>query len=117
MQTRKRYNPIRRKRYMQIMIGIRLKELREKKNLKQEQVAEIFSVNRSVISLYECGMRQPSLDALVSFARFYKVSTDYLLGVSGTRTLDVTGLTEHDIEVVSALVSALLQKNNLLHKK
>ena len=102
---------------MQPIIGTRLKELREKKNLRQEQVAEIVSVNKSAISLYESGMRQPSLDMLIAFARFYRVSTDYLLGITETRTMDITGLTEHEIDVVSELVSIWVQKNKLLNKK
>lgn len=99
------------------IIGTRLKELREKKNLRQEQVAEIFCVNKSAISLYENGMRQPSLDMLVSFARFYRVSTDYLLGITEARTMDITGLTEHEIDVLGELVSILLQRNRLPNKK
>lgn len=102
---------------MQPIIGTRLKELREKKNLKQEQVAEVFSVNKSAISLYENGMRQPSLDMLIAFAKFYRVSTDYLLGITEARTMDITGLTEHEIDVVNELVSILLQKNQFLYKK
>lgn len=99
------------------MIGIRLKELREKKNLKQEQVAELLRITKGALSLYENGMRQPSLDMLIVFARFYKVSTDYLLGLSDTRTTDLTGLTEHEIDTVSELVSIMLEKNRLLAKQ
>ena len=102
---------------MLIMLGTRLKELREKKNLMQEQVAIILRTTKSAISMYENGTRQPSLDVLIAFARFYKVSTDYLLGVNETRSLDITGLTEHDVEVVTEIVSTLMQKNKLLHKR
>ena len=49
-------------------------------------------------------MKQPSLDMLVSFARFYRVSTDYLLGITEARTMDITGLTEHEIDVLGELV-------------
>lgn len=102
---------------MLIMLGTRLKELREKKKLMQEQVAIILRTTKSAISMYESGTRQPSLEVLIAFARFYKVSTDYLLGVNETRSIDITGLTEHDVEVVNELVSTLLQKNKLLHKR
>ncbi len=102
---------------MRSIIGTRLRELREKKNLKQEQVAELLSVNKSTISLYESGMRQPSLDMVIAFARFYRVSTDYLLGITDVRMMDITGLSEHEINVLGELVSILSQKNQFLHKK
>jgi len=96
---------------MLIMIGTRLKELRERKKLQQDQVAKLLSVNKSAISLYESGMRQPSLDMLIAYARLFKVSTDYLLGVSEMRSLDVAGLTEQQITVIEELISILLQAN------
>ena len=102
---------------MQPIIGIKLKELRKKRKLRQEQVAEILSVNKSAISLYESGMRQPSLEMLIAFARFYRVSTDYLLGITETRNLNITGLTEHEIDVISEMVAILVKKNGLLNKK
>lgn len=77
----------------------------------------MLSVNKSTISLYESGMRQPSLDMVIAFARFYRVSTDYLLGITDVRMMDITGLSEHEINVLGELVSILSQKNQFLHKK
>lgn len=102
---------------MQPMIGLRLRELREKKKLRQEQVAEITNVNKSAISLYESGMRQPSLDMLIVFARFYKVSTDYLLGISATKSVDLSGLTGPELDVILELVSLMTRKNELINKR
>jgi len=66
-------------------ISARLKEKREELHLKQDQVAQLMGVNRNAISTYENGTREPSLGMLVRLARLYRVSTDYLLGVTDNR--------------------------------
>ena len=101
---------------MRPIIGTRLKELRRARKLRQEQIARRIGVDRTVISGYENGMRQPSLDTLISLARLFQVSTDYLLGLSEARTLDITGLTETEIDILSALVQEMVQKNEMLNR-
>ena len=58
---------------------MRLKELREENNLTQTQVAELLNVKQNTYSQYENGKRQLSIDLLIKLAKFYKVSTDYIL--------------------------------------
>ena len=58
---------------------MRLKELREENNLTQTQVAEFLNVKQNTYSQYENGKRQLSIDMLIKLAKFYKVSTDYIL--------------------------------------
>lgn len=102
---------------MRPTIGTRLKELRLARKLRQEQVAQIIGVNRTAVSSYETGVRQPSFDTLVSLARLYRVSSDYLLGMTDVRTLDITGLTEPEVEILSALVQNMAQKNKMLNRR
>lgn len=92
-------------------IAVRLKELRIEKGFLQDQVAELVGVARNAVSSYENGARQPSLDILVALARVYKTTTDYILGITDRRQLDISGLTSHQIELVSDLVSELSAKN------
>jgi transcriptional regulator with XRE-family HTH domain len=61
-------------------LGERLQQQRQLKNLSQKQVAEAINVSPSVVSNYENGERTPSLESLVSLARLFQCSTDYLLG-------------------------------------
>ena len=96
-------------------LSTRLKELRQSKNLRQEQVATLIGVNKSAISSYENNTRQPSYDILVRLATLYRVSTDYLLGQTNIRTLDLTGLTEEEAALISELVSTMSQKNEKLN--
>ena len=66
-------------------LGKRLKELRLNRHLRQEQVARLVGVNTNAISTYENDARQPSYDILIRLANLYRVSTDYLLGVSDSQ--------------------------------
>ena len=91
-------------------MGEKLKSLRIEKNLTQEQVADRIGLAISAVSSYESGTRYPSYDVLVKLARIFHVSTDYLLGITNTRNIDVTGLRDNEIELVSQLADMLRNK-------
>ena len=95
----------------------RLKVLRQNKNLRQEQVAKLVGVNKSAISSYENNLRQPSYDILVRLANLYRVSTDYLLGQTNSRTLDLSGLTDEEAILISELVATMTKKNEQLNSQ
>lgn len=57
-----------------------LRDLREKRGLTLEQVAEALDSKNQYISNYELGKRRPDYDMLIKFADFYGVTVDYLLG-------------------------------------
>ena len=59
----------------------KLKSLREEKGLSQVELSAVFGVDKSTIAKYETGGREPDLETLVKFAKYFKVSTDYLLGL------------------------------------
>ena len=62
------------------MVIKRLKDLREDRDLKQQQVADYLGITRSAYSNYETGSREIPLAVLMKAADFYQVSVDYLLG-------------------------------------
>ena len=95
-------------------ISIRLKELREDLQLRQDQVAQLMGVNKNAISTYENGTREPSLGMLVRLATLYRVSTDYLLGKSNNRTIELSGLTEQEATIICQLVEIMTKKNENL---
>ena len=92
-------------------MGKKLKSLRIEKKLTQKQVAEQIGLAISAVSSYESGIRYPSYEILVRLSRIFHVSTDYLLGVAEKRNIDVTGLNDNEIEVVSQLVEMLRGKH------
>ena len=58
-----------------------IRELREDKDLSQKQLAEILGTTQQVYSRYENGINELPLHHLVTLCRFYKVSSDYILGL------------------------------------
>ena len=56
--------------------------MREDHDLTQKQMTEILNCSQQVYSNYELGQRDIPTDILIKLSRFYKVSTDYILGLS-----------------------------------
>ena len=88
-------------------MGEKLYSLRIEKKLTQKQLAARIGLAISSVSSYESGSRYPSFETLIKLARIFHVSTDYLLGLTERRSIDVTGLTDEEIELVSQLVDKL----------
>lgn len=59
---------------------MRLLELREEKNLTQQDVANAIKTSRTNIGRWEKGQNEPTANYIISLANFFEVSTDYLLG-------------------------------------
>ncbi len=58
---------------------MRLKDLREDRDMTQADVARLLNIRQNTYSQYETGQRQLPIDALIKLARFYNTSTDYIL--------------------------------------
>ena len=57
----------------------RLKNLRTDSDLTQEKMGEIIGVSQRTISHYESGKREPGLTEIKRYAKYFKVSTDYIM--------------------------------------
>lgn len=91
--------------------GNTLKKLRLQSGMTQQQLADRLRVTKSVISYYELQERYPSPETLLKLAEIFHVSTDYLLGIDHSNTLDLAGLTDEDIVILKQLIELLRQKN------
>jgi len=60
--------------------AIRLSELRNSRDLTQQQVADMIGISRARLNNYEQGTREPDIDTIRLLADFFGVSTDDLLG-------------------------------------
>ena len=60
----------------------RIEDLRIDHDLTQQQVAEILHCKREVYRRYEKGIRELPLSYAIILAQYYKVSLDYLVGLS-----------------------------------
>lgn len=60
----------------------RIRDLREDNDLTQKQMAEILHCSQQVYSNYELGQRDIPTAILINLAKYYKTSTDYILGLT-----------------------------------
>ena len=59
----------------------RMRDLREDHDKTQQEIAELVNMHRSVDRRYESGERETPSWVIVKLAQYYRVSTDYLLGL------------------------------------
>lgn len=65
---------------------MRIKDLREDFDLTQREIADYLHIRQNTYSQYENGQRQLPLGMLIQLARYYKVSTDYILELTDVKT-------------------------------
>jgi transcriptional regulator with XRE-family HTH domain len=61
----------------------KLKAARKEAGYNQQQVEDTIGINRSTLSRYESGQREPDIETLGILADFYEVSLDWLVGTKG----------------------------------
>lgn len=74
------------------MLGKRIYDLRTALSWSQVQLAEKLNISKQTVSNWENENIQPSIEMLVRIAKLFHVSTDYLLGLDNTPTINVEGL-------------------------
>ena len=70
------------------LLGQRLKDARELRGITQQQVAESLQLFKSEVCRYETSRIKPSAKRLRQFCELLNVSSDYLLGLSDSITID-----------------------------
>ena len=93
------------------MVADRIRALRDEKGLTQAGLAKHLGITRSSVNAWEMGISVPSTQYVVELAAIFQVSTDYLLGVDGSSSISIAGLTEADVRLVHSLISHLQNKN------
>ena len=88
-------------------LGEILAELREDRGLTQRELSRQLHISSSSISAYETGARLPNIETLVTFATFFDVTIDYLVGLT-TDSVSPSVLTQEYVGGVS--VAALINK-------
>ena len=59
-----------------------IRELREDHDKTQTDIAAVLGIKQTVYSRYECGKTELPIRHLIPLAQYYRVSTDYLLGLT-----------------------------------
>jgi len=66
---------------VRLAFGDRIRNLREDSDLSQTQLAQAVNMTQRKISYIECGKYEPSIDDIIALCKFFKVTSDYLLGI------------------------------------
>ncbi len=82
-------------------IGRTIKELRQKRGITQEEFSEALRVSVQTISRWENGVNAPDLSMLSQLAVYFKVTTDYLLGLERNATMAKLIKTTETFELAS----------------
>ena len=61
---------------------MRIKDLREDRDLTQRELADYLHIKQNTYSQYENEQRQIPIDLLISLAKYYHTSVDYLLNLT-----------------------------------
>ena len=97
------------------MIGERLKQLRIKNGLKQQELADMFGLSSGTISFYESEQRKPDIDFIFAIDKYFEVSTDYLLGLTNAidkENIDISKVTGLNDFSLTILEQSLKETNN-----
>ena len=89
-----------------------IKKLRIARGLNQVEFAKILCVTKQCVSNWENDNVVPSIDMLCKIADFFEVSTDYLLGRSERRAVEVSNLTDEQISHITSIVNDLGKLND-----
>ena len=70
---------------MEKSFGEKVRELREDRDLNQTQLGDAVQMTQRKISYIECGKCEPSIEDIRAFCRYFRVSADYLIGLTNKR--------------------------------
>lgn len=93
-------------------LGERLRNLRTSQHISQTDLSKRIGVTNALISAIEKGERSPSLETLIKLASYFKVSTDYLLGIKAKEPVNLDGLSSNEVQAIITIVNSLKNKDN-----
>ncbi|MCI8860055.1 MAG: helix-turn-helix transcriptional regulator [Lachnospiraceae bacterium] len=96
------------------MFGEIIKKIRTTRNLSQVQLAKELNVSKQTVSNWENDNILPSIEMLVKISHFFSVSTDYLLELDNRRYLEITGLTDAQLEHVQQIIRDIIDIPNTI---
>lgn len=97
------------------MIADKIKLLREKQGLTQADLAKKLGITRSSVNAWEMGISVPSTQYIVDLAILFEVSSDYILDIPKTATVNINGLSEKEVSAVVKIIECLKEKNKYPH--
>ena len=92
------------------MFGDTIKSLRLSNNLSQVQLAQNLDVSKQTVSNWENNNILPSIEMLVKIAKYFSVSTDFLLELNSRKYIEVTKLTDVQITHIQQIINDITKK-------
>lgn len=89
---------------MVIKAAERIKELREKNNLTQSELARRLNITRSSVNAWEMGISIPSTEKIVEICLLLHSTSDYILGLDSEETISITNYCPDEKELVYKLL-------------
>lgn len=93
------------------MIADTIKALRQRAELTQSELAKKLNITRSSVNAWEMGISIPSTQYIVELAQIFKVSTDYILGMSNDNIINIASLTEEQTKIIFSLIKYFNNEN------
>ena len=91
------------------MLNEKIKNLRLSYRLNQVELGKALGVTKQCVSNWENDNIQPSIEMLVKLAKFFSVSSDYLLGLDTKDSLDVSGLPSNVVAHIRQIIDDFKQ--------
>ena len=85
----------------------RLKQLRSLQGISQYALADALGVSRTSLKNWESAVATPPLEVLVDMALYFRVTSDYLLGLEERKSLQISSLSDRYIDALSNLVRVM----------
>ena len=92
------------------MLDLQIKNLRLANGITQVELAKKLGVTTQCVSNWENDNIQPSIEMLIKISEYFKVSTDYILGLEQKKTIDVSGLTDEQIAHIRYIIYDIIKK-------
>lgn len=101
---------------MGLSIGTKIKELRQKNDMTQTELAARLGVTRAIISAYEKGNRHPSFHVVQELSKIFDVSGHYFFENGEVQkeaiTVDISDLTNEQQKIIILLIKEFRKNNN-----
>ena len=92
------------------MLNENIKQLRCAMNISQVELANKLGVSKQCVFNWENDNVLPSIEMLVKIAKFFNVSTDFILDLDDKNTIDVSHLSIEEISHIKMIIKDLQNK-------
>ena len=90
----------------------RLKQLRSLQGISQYALADALGVSRTSLKNWELAVATPPVEVLVEIALYFRVTSDYLLGLDGRRSIQITMMSDRSVDALTSFVRILEEEQS-----